>query len=56
MLREAGKQDRQQLLNFLDQHAATIPRVTLRYAVEHLEPEQRSHYMDMKKRTTKEQK
>jgi 3-methyladenine DNA glycosylase AlkD len=54
MLREAGKQDRQQLLSFLDQYAATMPRVTLRYAVEHLDQVQREHYMNLKKRIAKE--
>jgi 3-methyladenine DNA glycosylase AlkD len=47
-LREAGKQDPQQLLGFLDNHAATMPRTTLRYAIEHLSPEQRTHYMGLK--------
>jgi 3-methyladenine DNA glycosylase AlkD len=45
LLREAGKQDKAQLLAFLDKHAATAPRVTLRYAVERLEPDQRQHYL-----------
>jgi 3-methyladenine DNA glycosylase AlkD len=49
MLRAAGTQDRQQLLSFLDQHAATMPRTMLRYAIEHLDKEQRSHYLSMKK-------
>jgi len=47
-LREAGKQDRQKLLGFLDQYAATMPRTFLRYAIEHLEKKQREHYMSMK--------
>jgi 3-methyladenine DNA glycosylase AlkD len=48
MLREAGRKDRPRLLAFLDAHAATMPRVTLRYAVEHLDPEQRARYMSRK--------
>ncbi len=48
MLREAGKKDRAQLLLFLDKHAATMPRTALRYAIEHLPPEQRTHYMTLK--------
>lgn len=48
-LREAGKQDRQGLLHFLDQYAATMPRVTLRYALEHFDKNEREHYMGMKK-------
>lgn len=46
MLREIGKRvSRDILLQFLDTHAATMPRTTLRYAIEHLNPEQRAHYM-----------
>ena len=48
-LREAGKMDRQRLLRFLDRHAATMPRTMLRYATEHLDKEQRTHYLNMKK-------
>jgi 3-methyladenine DNA glycosylase AlkD len=47
-LRAAGKKDRQKLLGFLDQHAATMPRVMLRYAIEHLDTEQRDRYLGMK--------
>lgn len=50
-LREVGKRcDRQLLLVFLDQHAATMPRTALRYAIEHLPPTQRQQYMSMKAR------
>jgi 3-methyladenine DNA glycosylase AlkD len=48
MVREAGKRDRQRLLQFLDRHAATLPRTLLRYAIEHLDQQQRSHYLGMK--------
>jgi len=47
-VREAGKKDRQRLLGFLDEHAATMPRTMLRYAIEHLGKEQRTHYLEMK--------
>ena len=47
-LREAGKKDPQRLLSFLDRYAATMPRVALRYAIEHLDREQRDHYLSMK--------
>lgn len=50
MLREAGKVDRQKLLSFLDRYAASMPRVTLRYAIEHLDQEQRGHYLGLKGR------
>ncbi len=46
-VREAGKRDRGRLLSFLDRNAATMPRTALRYAVEHLEPEQRQHYLGL---------
>jgi 3-methyladenine DNA glycosylase AlkD len=48
-LREAGKQDRPRLLAFLDRHAATMPRTFLRYAIEHLDKEQRDYYLGLKK-------
>lgn len=49
MLREAGKRDRAALLKFLDTHAHELPRTALRYAIEHLPPEQRLHYMKLKR-------
>ena len=49
MLRSAGQNDRRQLLLFLDNHAATMPRTTLRYAIEHLDQKQREHYLGLKK-------
>ena len=48
-LRFAGDKDRQRLIQFLDKHAATMPRVTLRYATEHFEKKQRDRYLGMKK-------
>lgn len=48
MLRAAGDVDRQRLLAFLDEHAATMPRVLLRYSIEKLEKSQRDHYLAMK--------
>jgi len=48
-LRYAGDKDPQRLLSFLNKHAATMPRTTLRYAIEHLDKEQRDHYLSMKK-------
>ena len=48
-LRFAGDKDRQRLIRFLDKYAATMPRVTLRYALEHFDKKQREKYMGMKK-------
>jgi hypothetical protein len=47
-IREAGKRDLPRLLTFLDRHAATMPRTALRYAVEHLPPQTRQHYMHLR--------
>jgi 3-methyladenine DNA glycosylase AlkD len=47
-LREAGKRDRRRMLRFLDEYAATMPRTMLRYTIEHLDKEQRAHFMVMK--------
>jgi 3-methyladenine DNA glycosylase AlkD len=48
-LRFAGDKERQQLLHFLDKHAASMPRVTLRYATEHFDKKLRDAYLNMKK-------
>ena len=50
-VREAGKRDRQRLLDYLDRHAATMPRTALQYATEHLEPETRQHYLHLAKQS-----
>ena len=47
MLRAVGK-DRPRLEAFLDRHAAEMPRVTLRYALEHFEPDRRAHYLALR--------
>jgi 3-methyladenine DNA glycosylase AlkD len=49
MLRVAGGVDRQQLLDYLDVHAATMPRTMLRYAIEKFDPKLRAHYLGLKK-------
>jgi 3-methyladenine DNA glycosylase AlkD len=45
MLREMGKRDRQELVKFLDQHHAALPRTALRYSLEHFNHRERAHYM-----------
>jgi 3-methyladenine DNA glycosylase AlkD len=47
-LRFAGDLDRPALLSFLDQHAASMPRTMLRYALEHLDQKQRAYYLGLK--------
>ena len=47
-IRQAGKGDKQMLLNFLDKHAATMPRTALRYAIEHLDKKQRDQYLNLR--------
>ncbi len=48
MLRTAGDKDRKALLGFLDEYAATMPRVLLRYSIEKLDKNVREYYMKMK--------
>lgn len=50
-IRVAGQKDKQQLLNFLDRHAATMPRTTLRYAIEKLDKKTKDHYLNLQKAT-----
>lgn len=50
-LRWAGQKDLPRLIEFLDRHAATMPRTTLRYALEHFDAEARAHYMGLAKAT-----
>jgi hypothetical protein len=49
MLRTAGDVDRWRLLAFLDKHAATMPRVLLRYSIEKLDKKQREYYLGLRK-------
>ncbi len=48
MLREAGKRDEEALKEFLDTHAAAMPRTMLRYAIEKFSKEERIEYMNLK--------
>ena len=45
MLREVGKKDEKELLNFLDTYHKKMPRTMLRYSLEKLSEEKRKHYM-----------
>jgi len=48
-LRFAGDKDKKKLLKFLDTYAATMPRVTLRYAIEKMDKKTKEHYMNLGK-------
>lgn len=47
MLREVGKHSRAALTEFLETHAATLPRTTLRYAIEHYSPAERARWRSL---------
>lgn len=46
MLREAGKFDREALRRFLSVFHKRLPRTALRYAIEHMTPEERKKWME----------
>ena len=48
-IREAGKRDKEKLKHFLNKYASTMPRITLRYAIEKFDKELRSYYLNLKK-------
>lgn len=47
-IREAGKRDERRLKEFLNKYAASMPRVTLRYAIEKLDRETKDYYLGLK--------
>lgn len=47
-IREAGKRDEKMLMDFLNNHATEMPRITLRYAIEKLDKEKRDYYLNLK--------
>lgn len=51
MLREVGKKDEKVLRAFLSEHAATMPRTALRYAIERMDAVDRAAYMRAKNLT-----
>ncbi len=53
MLREAGKRDQQALKEFLDKHAATMPRTALRYSLEKFGSDDKAHYMSLRQSNVK---
>lgn len=50
MLREVGKRSELHLTEFLQCHAANMPRTALRYAIERLSPGQRQKWLAVKRR------
>jgi len=48
MLRAAGDVEPDRLVDFLEKYAASMPRTTLRYALEHFDKKQREVFMNMK--------
>lgn len=44
-IREAGKKDQKQLLQFLEKHSASMPRTMLRYSVEKLPVAQKARFL-----------
>lgn len=46
-IREASKQDKYRLIQFLDRHAPIMPAVTLRYATEKLDKKTRDYYLKL---------
>ncbi|GIN62469.1 DNA alkylation repair protein [Robertmurraya siralis] len=48
LIREAGKKDEDKLKSFLNKHASTMPRITLRYAIEKLDKSTRDYYLNFR--------
>ena len=53
MLRFAGDKEPAKLLDFLEQHAAVMPRTLLRNAIEKLDKNKKTYYMNLKSSTLK---
>jgi 3-methyladenine DNA glycosylase AlkD len=52
-LRAASDVDRGRVRALLDDHATTMPRTALRYALEHFDEQERARYMGMRKAATR---
>ena len=50
-IREAGKKDEAKLKEFLDKFAHSLPRISLRYAIDKLDPEMRKFYLGLAKQS-----
>lgn len=50
MLRTVAVHDRPRVEAFLERHAATMPRVMLRYAIEHFAPQERAEWLGRRAR------
>ena len=46
MIRETGKQNRDKMKTYLELNAHKLSRTSLRYAIEHLSPEERKYFMN----------
>lgn len=47
-VREAGKRDEAMLKSFLDKYARTMPRITLRYAIEKFDRQTKDYFMGLR--------
>ncbi len=47
-LREAGRHDRQRLVDFLERYGAIMNRTALRFAIEHFDPDTRRYYRNLR--------
>ncbi|WP_452223563.1 DNA alkylation repair protein [Lacinutrix chionoecetis] len=46
-IREAGKRNENKLKSFLEKHASTMPRITLRYAIEKFDKDTRTYLLSL---------
>jgi 3-methyladenine DNA glycosylase AlkD len=48
-IREAGKRDENKLKDYLNKYSQSLPRITLRYAIEKFDPDMKKHYLGLGK-------